>query len=563
MSKDIYELLSEERKHLQSIGEMPEWMTTGGYQLLKQKYLDEGQTPKQRYELISKTAAQYMPDPEKWEVKFFDLFWKGWLSPSTPILSNMGTNKGLSVSCSGGVIGDSIDDFYVALREAALLTKYGFGTSACLDDIRPRGSPISSGGKASGVLPVFDDFVTMTTKVAQGTARRGAWAGYLNPLHGDFDEVITYVENKPDDANIGWNITDQMIAQLDSGCKETLRRWQRTMKLKMTYGKGYWEFIDKVNRNRPQMYVDHGLYVRGSNLCSEIQLFADLLHTFTCVLSSMNLIYWDDWKDTDAVFDATVFLDCVAEDFIQKAKHISGLEKAVRFTVKGRALGLGTMALHSLFQKKRFPVDSVEAAMLNDEIFSHLNSESKRASRWMAEVLGEPEWCKGYGVRNTHTNAIAPTKSTALIMGGWSEGIGMDPAMVFNQTTAGGEIARINPFILEIMKERGVFNKKTINRLIDTQGSVQGESWLTDHEKKVFLTAFEIRQEVILSLASARQIYIDQGQSLNLYFSYEEDEAYIAYIHELAMRDPYIFALYYVYGQSGVQASKAECENCQ
>lgn len=559
---NLYDLLGDERKHLQEIGEAPEWLTTGGYQLLKEKYLDKNQTPKERFQIIAKTAAQYLPDSHIWESRFFQLFWNNWLSPSTPVLANMGTKKGLPVSCSGSVIGDSVDSFYSSLHEAAMLTKNGFGTSAYLGNIRPRGSVIASGGIAAGVLPVFEDFVIMTRKISQGSTRRGAWAGYIEADHPDVDELIHFIENNPDDANIGWIITDKFIEELDKGNQDYITRYQKIMKMKMVQGKGYFDFIDKSNALRPKMYVDKGLYVKAKQLCNEIVLMSDEEHTYSCTLSSMNLVRWDEWKDTDAVFWATVFLDCVVEDFLRNARGIPGLEKIIRFTEKSRPVGLGAMGFHSYLQKNMFPFDSVEAAMFNDEAFSHMHSESLRATQWMAKELGEPEWCVGYGVRNTHRMAVAPTKSTAILMGGWSEGINPDPAMVYTQLTSSGEVDRINPFLLEIMKDRNVYNKATIKSLVATQGSVQHVTWLSEHEKEVFKPAFEINQEVILQLASARQMYIDQGQSLNLFFGADEDEGYISYIHELAMRDPFILGLYYVYSKAGVTASKGECVSC-
>lgn len=568
MSTNIYDKLSEERKQLQADGLVPEWYSTGGYQLFKEKYEYEtnGRSVRGQFERIAKTAAQYIkhiPEFAGAEQKFFDLFWKGWLSPSTPVLANMGTTRGLSVSCSGSTVNDSIDGFYKNLHETAMLTKMGFGTSSYLGSIRPRGSKISSGGKASGVVPVFKEHVQAMRNVAQGTARRGAWAGYIEIDHGDFDELADHIMAEPDDANIGWIIKNSFIEKLDAGDQESIRRFQKAMKMKMITGKGYFCFIDKINEKRPEMYKDKGLLVKASNLCSEICLTSDEDHTFTCVLSSMNVAKYDEWKDTDAVYWATVFLDCVAEDLIQKGKNVPGLEKAVRFTEKGRALGLGQCGFHTLLQKKMIPFEGFEAHMLSQEIAAHIWSESEKASRDMAKLLGEPEWCQGYGLRNTHRIAIAPTKSTALLMGGISEGINPDPAMSFTQMTAGGEVDRLNPQLLELMKKKGVYSKKHVAEITAAQGSVQNVSWLTDEEKAVFKTAFEINQKAIIRMASARGRYIDQWQSLNLFFAADEDPAWIAEVHSEAFRDPNILGLYYVYTQAGVQGATGECLACQ
>lgn len=567
MAKNMYDKLSEERKKMQEAGTIPEWFSTAGWQLFKDKYLYEAANPKEQYQRIANTAAKYveqkLPHPKGkiWSQAFFDLLWKGWLSASTPVLANTGTNRGLPVSCSGQYVEDSIDGIYASRRETAILTKHGFGTAGYMA-VRPRGAPISVGGKSSGTLPVIKSFIEDMRYVSQGTARRGAFASYIEIDHPDMMEICAYVEQNPDDANIGWIISKNFIDKLDSGDSEAVAIYQRAMKMKMVTGKGYFFFKDKANDQSPQMYKDLGLKVEASQLCSEILLHSSPDYTYTCVLSSMNVSKFDEWKDTDAVFEATVFLDCIAENFIDLAQHISGLEKAVSFTRKSRALGLGACGLHTLFQQKMLPFEGLEAHLLNNVVFTHIKKESERASAYMAIHLGEPEWCRGYGVRNTHTRAVAPTKSTALIMGGISEGINPDPAMVYTQLTAAGEVDRLNPVLLNLMKSKGVYNQKNIQQVIDTKGSVQGVDWLDEHEKKVFKTAFEIDQKAILRLASLRQTKIDQGQSLNLFFSSDESEQKISEIHQIAFKDPNINALYYCYSRRGVSASKGECESC-
>lgn len=564
---NIYAKLSAERKQGQLDGTVPEWMTTAGYQMLKDKYLDEGQTPKDRYKIIAETAAKHLPErlnPKKWEKKFFDLFWNGFLAASTPVMANMGTTKGLPVSCSGSYIGDSVDDFYGVLHETAMLTKFGFGTSGYLGDIRPRGSKISIGGTASGVLPVFKDYVQAMRDVSQGNTRRGAWAGYLPMSHGDFYEVCSHLLNYPDDVNIGWNIYDQDLEKLDSNDKDLSDRFAESLFTKLVTGKGYYFFPDKVNRLSPQMYKDKGLKVTHSNLCTEINLFDDLYHTFTCVLSSMNAATYDKWKNTDAVFTATVFLDCVAEDFIKRASLLPKMEKSVRFTLKGRALGLGMLGFHTYLQDNMIPFESFEAHMKNLEIFKHLHDESLKASQWMAKELGEPEWCKGYGVRNTHRTAVAPNTSSALICGGVSQGIEPVAANSYIQPTAAGEMARLNPSFLNFCKKKGIrVDKKMKDSINDNYGSVAHLDFLSDEEKAVFKTAYEIDQKAITRLAAARQPQICQGQSLNYFFSADEDEEYIVEVIREAFLNPNIKQIYYMRTMAGVQASKGECTACE
>lgn len=559
----VYSRLSEERKTLQAEGLAPMFWTTASYQLFKEKYQYQASTPREQYERIARTLATHTPDPQKWFGKFFDLMWKGWLSPSTPVLANTGTSRGLPVSCSGQYIPDSIDGIYQTKHETAMLTKYGFGTAGYLGDVRPRGTKISVGGKSLGVVPIIQGIQHDMEYVAQGSARRGSWAGYLPVSHGDFDEVCTYLEQHPDGNNIGWVWNDSDTEKMKTGDIEAIRRFQKILRTKMITGKGYFAFQDKINRARPEWYVERGLDVKAPQLCNEITLHSGEDYTYTCVLASMNLIFWEDWKDTDAVFSATVFLDCVAQEFIERAKNISGLEKAVAFTKKSRALGLGAAGLHSLYISKMLPFGSLEAYMLNAEIFRTIREKAEEATKWIAEQYGEPEWCKGHQRANSHLLAVAPTKSTSLLIGAVSEGINPDTAMVFTQRSAGGEIDRINPYLLQLMKDRGVYNKSTVERIRSAMGSVQKEDWMTSEEKEVFKTAFEINQMDILSQAVDRGVYLDQWQSLNLFFSSEEDEGKIAEVHQRAIEDEGILGLYYIYSQAGVQASNGECLACQ
>lgn len=562
--KSIYDELSEERKELQETGRLPKWCTTIAWQMLKEKNLSaEYPDLASVYTRITKHAAKYTPNPAEWQPKFFELLWNGWLAASTPVLSNMGTGFGCPVSCSGGEIQDSVFGFYGAQQEAAVLSKNGFGTSGYLGKIRPRGAPIKGvKGGASGVLPVFKDFIQMSRDISQGSQRRGAWAGYLEIDHPDFFEIVNYISKTPDDANIGWNVTDDFIARLDKGDNDAIVRYQTALKLKMITGKGYFFFVDRVNNLSPQMYKDRGLKVKASNLCTEITLHSSEDYTFSCVLSSMNASLYDEWKDTDAVFNATVFLDCVNQDLIEIGRNEPGMEKVVAFAEASRALGLGLLGFHTYLQDNMIPFESMEAYYKNTEIFQHLNSESLRASKWMAENWGEPEWCKGYGVRNTHRIAIAPNLSSALICGSVSQGIEPIYKNAYVQNTSAGKMDRVNPSLLKVMKEKGVYTNTVVKDIISNSGSVQHVDWLTDEEKKVFKTAFEIDQKQIVRLAAARQRFIDQAQSINFFFSADESEEYISEVHKLAFKDPWIKSLYYVRSENGVNVTKGECVAC-
>jgi len=562
MSK--FEELSAERKKLQALGELPQWMTTMGWQAFKGKYLYEAGTFEEQIDRIVNHLAQFLNQGER---EYFKGRWKELIMNNhaylaTPVLANCGTERGLSVSCSGGVIDDSIYGFGMARLEQAILSQEGFGTSSFMSEIRPRGAPISRGGTADGVLPVFKDMVIGAENVSQGGVRRGAWAGYLDLSHPDFWEIALEVKKNPDGSNIGWNIYDSDIAKLDAGDKETTERFQETQYLKCLTGKGYYYFPDKVARMQPPMYEAHGLSSKASNLCTEITLHADKDNSYTCVLSGMVLTTYDEWKDTDAVFCMTVLLDCLVEDFLVSARKIKGLEAVISGTEKGRAIGLGATGYHSALQQKDLPWDSFEAHLFNMEVFRHIQEESLRASQYMAIEYGEPEWCVGYGVRNTHRTALAPNVSSALIFGSESQGVTPWYGNVYQEGTASGEMFRVNPAFVKVLAKYGKDNNETYMQVLNDGGSVRSLDYLSDHEKQVFLTFFEINQIEVLNAASRRQSKICQAQSINLAFAADEDEAYISFVHQRAFEDPNCKSLYYTRNKAGVDASKGGCTSC-
>jgi len=569
-----YEELSYERKQLQFDGKAPKWLTTAGYQLLtEKKYLDTGETPIDMYSRIARRADELtsMPIPEEygydnWYEAFFDVMWKGWLSPSTPVLTNMGNNRGHPVSCSGSYVDDSIESFYKARRELAQLTQRGYGTSVCLDPIRHRGAPISKGGTANGVMQFASGVVQDMHDVSQGNSRRGSCGIYINPLHKDADEIIDQIIADDDGWNIGWNIGDEFNELFYKDPEKADYIWKRMLRAKLIKGKGYFFFIDKVNRRRPQAYKDHNVFVRHSNLCSEIHLFNDDENTFTCVLSSLNVSKYDEWKDTYLPQIAMVFLDAVTEDMLIKAKQETGFGRVISFMEKTRPVGLGVLGLSTYYQDKRWVFGDLQSRMFNQMLFREINLKTLEASKLLAKYHGEPEWLKGYGERFSHRLALPPTMSTSIVQGGVSQGIEPVFANVYEQDTAGGTVYRINPSFLKLMKDRGMYTVEVMERIAQDQGSVQGEDWLTDEEKAVFRTAFEINQEVILAMAADRQKNVDQGQSLNLYFTADEDEEEIARLHHLAFKDENILGLYYVRTLNGalkVTPNKSVCEACE
>ena len=572
---------SLERKKMQKEGVCPDWMTTMGWQLFSEKYLNgDSKNPKDQYERIAKTLAEYAPKEypdfwntseywkgKTWEDAFFSVLWDGYISASTPLLTNTGTDYGMSVSCSGSYVGNSVYDFYDTRKANAMLTKEGFGTSVYLGDIQPRGSKIPN-GQANGAQPVAEMFVDDALKISQGSMRRGASAWYY-PIDGDdFEELVQYLETDTDGNNAGWCLDDEYRDKLLAGDKEAVKRWGDMLSCKGNVGSGYQFFRSKANRKTPKMYKDKGKIVNASQLCSEVVLFSDEDNTYTCVLSSENLRYWHT-RPPMLAFVGTVLLDCVAEDFIVKGKKKRGLEKAVKFTEENRALGYGVMAFHTRLLDDGIVWGSLQSEMLNHKIFKTIKSEASEATEWLAKVLGEPDMCKGYGVRNTHLLAVAPTKSTALIVGSVSEGINPQAGFVFTQSTPAGEVFRIDPSFLNLIKDKGIYvsedDESTQDFLYDIvshKGSIQHRSEFTEDEKALFRTAFEINPYDHLKLVSDRQKFICQAQSTNLFLANMTAKE-ISKLYLYAFLDPNIISLYYHYGlRDATIKTNYECESC-
>jgi ribonucleoside-diphosphate reductase alpha chain len=560
----LFEELSAERKALQADGDLPQWFTTLGWQAFKSKYLYDAKTYEEQIDRVVNNVGRHCKTDSEYYIKRWkELLMDGHAYLATPVLANNGTKRGMSVSCSGGVIGDSVYDFGASRLECSILSQEGFGTSSYLGKIRSRGEVISRGGTADGPLPVFQDMVTMADNISQGATRRGAWAGYLPISHPQFDELLHEVLTNPDGANIGWNVYNTDIEKLNVGCEDTIRRFQAALHLKCVTGRGYFYFPDKVAALQPEAYARLGLSSKASNLCTEINLHADEDHSYTCVLSGLIATTYDEWKGTDAVFAMTVFLDCLLEDFLETARGVRGLEKIVAGTEKGRAIGLGITGYHSALQKQSFTFGGFEAHMFNMQLFSELQNESRKASQWMAVEWGEPEWCKGTGFRNTHRTALAPNVSSALIFASESQGSTPWYGNVFNVGSASGGMFRVNPYFIELLKKYDQYTPEVLEACLEDNGSAQSFDFLSEHEKEVLLTAFEINQISIIDTVSRRQSKIDQGQSCNLFFAADEQEEYIAYVHQYAFEDSNIKSLYYLRSKAGVSASKGGCEACE
>ena len=556
------------RKDLQAKGEVPDWFTTAGIQLFYEKYSYQNETVKSRFQSIAKALAQHAPkvypswwqnNPytscRNWEEVFFAAMWDGFVSASTPLLANGGLrHRGTTVSCAGGYVGNNLYDRYNAITEAAILTKHSHGTSYSIDHWPAEGDKLKRGGRSLGVMPIVRDFIACMEEVTQGS-RRGSLAYSIRPQHGDFHKVLKHLYERTESNNVGWLIDDDFNRLLDEEDSDSEDKMKNMLGVKMPRGKGYFTFIDKMNRHLAEAFRRKGMTVKASNLCQETCLPSDEDYTFSCVILNYNLELWDKWPEY-LVFIGQVMADCNISEYLATMDEMSNndknaMKKIYRFTKEFRALGSGVLGWHTLMQSKKISIGSMDCMYLNNTIFKHLDEQSRNATQWLAGVLGEPEGCVGLGIRNATRLMMPPTKSTAEIMAGASEGIGLDTAMVFTKQSAGGEFFRVNKVLLKWIKEKGLDFDTCVREVVENKGSVQKVAWLDEDEKAALRTAFEVRMEDYLRLCSQRQRYIDQAQSINLYFTSNDSEEYIGKIHRMAFKDEGILSLYYIYSMRG------------
>ena len=412
----------------------PEWLSDEGMQTLSAGYLLPGETPRAMFERVAKAAATINED----ETLYDDLFtclWNGWLGLASPVAANFGTSRALPISCYSVHLSDSVSSIYSHLKEVAQLSKNGGGVGVYMGDVRPAGAPISGGGKSTGIVPWAQQYDLAARVVSQGGVRRGSFAIYLPIDHTDVPELLRSKDHgKGDprkfiDSNVALTVTDEWLESMIAGDIAKQELFGEVLKTRLQTGSPYLVYIDNANRQNPQCYTERGLSVKTSNLCSEIFLHTDENHTFVCVLSSLNLARYDEYHDWRSASGRTVpqlaihLLDAVVSEFIRKSQHRVGLGRAVKFAEKSRALGLGTMGLHTLYQKRGIPFRSEGARSLNVECHKWISEQSEIASRELAVKFGEPEWCVGSGRRHTHLTAIAPTRTNSVISGAFSQGI--------------------------------------------------------------------------------------------------------------------------------------------
>ena len=572
----------------------PTWGNTEVYKkTIIGGYLLAGETPKDAYMRVASTVAKRLYKPELTE-KFFQYIWKGWLNLASPVLSNTGTDRGLPISCFGIDVGDSIQEIGAKNLEMMLLAKHGGGVGIGINMIRPAGAKITGNGTSDGVVPfckIYDSTILATN---QGSVRRGAASVNINIDHDDFEEWLEIREPKGDVNRQSLNlhqcavIGDKFMRKLEEGDSTARRKWSRLLQKRKATGEPYILFKGNTNKSNPEAYKKNGLKVHMTNICSEIALHTDENHSFVCCLSSLNLTKYEEWKDTNLIYDAIWFLDGVLEEFIQKAKGLKGFENSVRSAEKGRALGLGVLGWHTYLQQNGIPFEGLQAQFETRRIFSQIKIESERASRSLAEVYGEPLWCRDTGYRNTHLRAIAPTVSNSKLSGNVSPGIEPWAANVFTEQSAKGTFIRKNKELIKVLKKVGIDTEETWNKILEDGGSIQDINNLDDWGyinkklvylpdtseqdmlngydavKDVFKTFKEINQLELVNQAGIRQQYIDQSVSLNLAFPSTATPKWINQVHFEAWKKG-VKTLYYTRTESvlrGDIAAKAMDPDC-
>lgn len=501
------------------------WLNKDSRKFLERGYLEENETPEQRITDIANRAQALLDNMPGFANKFETYMSRGFYSLASPIWSNFGRKRGLPISCFGSYIPDDMEHILFKIGEIGTMSKVGGGTSAYFGDVRGRGAPISSGGYATGVhhqLTVFDSLINY---VSQGNVRRGSFAAYLPIDHPDVEEFLKIRSegNSIQDLSIGVCVSDMWMRSMIDGDKNKRKLWGSVIKKRFESGYPYIFFTDNANNQAPQMYKDKGLKIRASNLCTEIFLSTAEDESFVCDLSSLNLERWDEIVETDAIETLVYFLDAVMSEFIQKTDSVdneySFMRAPRKFAINQRALGVGVLGWHSLLQSKMISFESMEAKMLNSQIWKTIRDKADRATSDLANLFGEPPMLKGYGRRNATTLAVAPTTSSSFILGQVSPSIEPLNSNYFVKDLAKGKFTYKNPYLEKLLKDKNKNNHDTWKSILTHGGSVQHLEFLTIEEKNVFKTFGEISQKEVIIQAAQRQKHIDQGQSINLMIS--------------------------------------------
>jgi len=493
------------------------WLNSHSRIFLERGYLKDGVSPETRIRQIA-DAAEKILKIEGFADKFEDYMSKGFYSLATPVWTNFGNDRGLPVSCFNSYLSDTMESILTKVAEVGMMSKLGGGTSGYFGDLRPRGTPISVGGESSGPVHFMEMFDKVAEVVSQGSARRGSFAAYLPVEHSDIEEFLQIRSegHSIQSMSIGVTITDAWMKSMIEGDKDKRKIWAKIIQKRFETGYPYIMFTDTVNKNSPQVYQDKDLTIKSSNLCSEIALASDANNSFVCVLSSINLLHWDEIQNTDAIQTLVYFLDAVNEEFVKKTQNIKFMETAHHFAKTQRALGMGVLGWHSFLQSKNIAFESMLAKSLNVQIWKTIRERADQASEELAQQFGEPELLAGYGRRNVTTLAVAPTTSSSFILGQVSPSIEPLNSNYFVKKLAKGSFTYKNPYLKQILKDKNQDNEDTWKSILVRGGSVQHLDFLSQEEKDIFKTFGELSQKEIVIQNIQRQKYIDQAISLNL-----------------------------------------------
>ena len=551
------------------------WLTDNSRLFLSRGYLSEGQEPEERLREISDGAERIL-GIKGFSDKFYGYLSKGYYSLSTPVWTNFSNSRGLPISCFGSHLSDNMGNILHTAGEVGMMSKYGGGTSGYFGDLRERGAEITNNGTSSGAVHFMKLFEQVTDTVSQGSQRRGRFSPYLPIDHPDIEEFLEIGKEGNDIQNLNHavTVTDSWMIQMIGGDRDKRAIWAKVLQSRVEMGYPYIFFTDTVNNNKPRWYKDTP--INHSNLCSEIALPNNERWSFVCNLSSMNALHFDEWKDTDAVETMTFFLDAVMSEFIEKLEKLRDtdnseqreafrfMERAYNFAKENRALGIGVLGWHSLLQSKMIPFESTEASLLNEQIFKTIQERSQSASEELANLYGEPEFLKGTGRRNSTTMAVAPTTSSAFIIGQVSQSIEPLWSNNYVKDVAKAKVTVQNEYLRDVLKKYDKDNRETWIDIRNHDGSVQHLDYLTQNEKDVFKTFSEINQYEIINQASVRQKYIDQGQSLNIMVNPKTSTKELNELHLYAWENG-IKTLYYQHTTSAAQEfyRSSVCLSCE
>ncbi|RSK41397.1 ribonucleoside-diphosphate reductase subunit alpha [Mangrovimonas spongiae] len=554
-----------------------EWLNEFSQKFLESGYLTEGVSPKQRIREIADRAEQILQIPG-YSDKFYNYMSEGFFSLASPVWSNFGKERGLPISCFGSHIDDDMGNILYTQSEVGMMSKLGGGTSGFFGKIRHRGAPVKNNGQASGAVHIMQLFESMVDVVSQGSVRRGRFSPYLPIEHPDVKEFLEIgTEGNPiQQLTHGVTVTSKWMQEMIDGDVEKRTTWAKVLQSRGEMGYPYVFFTDNANNGKPEVYKDKKHDIYASNLCTEIMLPSNDNWSFVCVLSSVNVLHYDKWKNTDAVETMVYFLDAVITEFVEKLESYRDssnrddrqtflfMERAYNFAKENRALGLGVLGWHSLLQSKMHAFNSQEAYNLNREIFKTIKERSYKASEELAQKFGEPEVLKGYGRRNATLNAIAPTTSSAFILGQVSQGIEPIWSNIYVKDIAKIKTTIKNPFLEALLEEKGQNTTEVWRSIRDMDGSVQHLEFLTENEKAVFKTYSEIDQLDVIYHAAGRQEFIDQGQSVNIIVHPEMPVKEINNIHVTAWKLG-LKSLYYQHSMNAAQKfkQKKECTSCE